>query len=378
MEPKLVALQQHSVAREGRLYVSLELSDKSWRVAASDGARVSEYTLRAGDGARLLEVLERARRRFGLSAQVPALSCYEAGREGFWLHRFLLAHGVSNYVVDAASIEVNRRARRAKTDRLDVRALLDKLIRYVSGERRLWSVLRVPSEQAEDERRVYRERERLLKERGAHRARMQSLLLLHNLRRVDIRPAGLGERLSALGVGPRLRAELEREAQRLRLVEFQLATIGKQSAVERSAPSGQTAQSKARALERLRAVGPVGAQVLVREVFGWRSFANRRELAASVGIVPSPYDSGDSSREQGISKAGNRRVRALMVELAWAWLRYQGQSALARWYARRFAHGGARLRRIGIVALARRLLIALWHYLEHAVIPEGAKLKGAH
>ena len=377
MEPRLVALQQESVAREGKLYVSLELSDKSWRVAASDGARVSEYTVSAGEGAKLLEVLERARRRFGLSAQVPALSCYEAGRDGFWLHRFLEAQGVRNHVVDAASIEVNRRARRAKTDRLDARALLAKLIRYVGGERRVWSVLRIPSEQAEDERRVYRERERLLKERGAHRARMQTLLVLHNLRRVDLRPAGLGGRLSALGVAPRLRVELEREAERLGLVEHQLGAIAKQSALERAETSSEPARAQVRALERLRAVGPIGAAVLVREVFGWRSFANRRELAGSVGIVPSPYDSGESIHEQGISKAGNRRVRSLLVELAWGWLRYQPESALARWYAQRFAHGGARLRRIGIVALARRLLIALWHYLEHGVIPQGASLKGA-
>jgi transposase len=374
MEPRLVALQQHSVAREGRLYVSLELSDKSWRVAASEGTRVSEYTLSAGDGARLLEVLERARRRFGLGAQALVMSCYEAGRDGFWLHRFLGAQGVCSHVVDAASIEVNRRARRAKTDRLDARALLRLLIRYDSGERRVWSVLRVPSEQAEDERRVYRERERLLKERGAHRTRMQSPLLLHNLRRVDVRPAGLGERLSALGVAPRLRAELEREAQRLALVEHQLALIGAEQSAERAQHS-LAAQAKSRALMRLRAVGPIGAEVLVRELFGWRRFANRRELAASVGIVPTPYSSGESDHEQGINKAGNRRVRSLIVELAWSWLRYQGQSALALWYARRFAHGGARLRRIGIVALARRLLIALWHYLEHGLIPAGAKLK---
>jgi transposase len=382
MEPGLVALQGQSVAREGKLYVSLELSDKSWRVAASDGARVSEYTVSAGDGAKLLEVLERARRRFGLGPRAVVVSCYEAGRDGFWLHRFLSSRGVRNHIVDAASIEVNRRARRAKTDRLDARALLGLLMRYESGERRVWSVLRVPSEQAEDERRVYRERERLIKERGAHRARMQSLLLLHNLRRVDVRSAGLGERLAGLGVAPCLRAELEREAERLALVERQLALIAAKprcaevpAAEQHRDELPSAAAAKSRALERLRAVGPIGAEVLVREVFGWRRFANRRELAASVGIVPTPYSSGESSHEQGISKAGNRRVRSLMVELAWAWLRYQPESALARWYARRFAHGGARLRRIGIVALARRLLIALWHYLEHGLIPEAAKLK---
>lgn len=372
MEPKLVALQEHSVAREGKLYVSLELSDRSWRVAASEGARVSEYTVSAGEATKLLEVLERARRRFALGPRAVVVSCYEAGRDGFWLHRFLGAQGVRNYIVDAASIEVNRRARRAKTDRLDARALLGLLIRYESGERRVWSVLRVPSAQAEDERRVYRERERLIKERGAHHTRMQSLLLLHNLRRVNVRAAGLGERLAGLGVAPCLRAELEREAERLALVERQLALI---AAEQRCAEVPSAAAAKSRALERLRAVGPIGAEVLVREVFGWRTFANRRELAASVGIVPTPYSSGESSHEQGISKAGNRRVRTLLVELAWSWLRYQPESVLARWYARRFAHGGARLRRIGIVALARRLLIALWHYLEHGLIPEGARLK---
>jgi len=130
-------------------------------------------------------------------------------------------------------------------------------------------------------------------------------------------------------------------------------------------------------LTRLRAIGAKGAWVLVKEMFGWRTFANRRELAGSLGLVPTPYASGDSQLEQGISKAGNRRVRGLLVELAWGWLRLQPSSALAQWFDRRFASGGKRLRRIGIVALARRLAIALWRYLKNGEIPAGAQLKPA-
>lgn len=376
---KPVALQETSVTRVEKLFVSLELSDTKWHVAASDGARVSEYAVPAGDGAALLRVFERARDRFGLDKDLPIVSCYEAGRDGFWLHRFLERHGVANRVVDAASIEVNRRQRRAKTDRLDARKLLSMLIRFEAGERRLWAVLRVPREQDEDERRPHRERERLLKERGAHAARIKSLLVLHNVRLKRIGGAGWAERLRALELPVHLRAELEREAERLGLVEHQIGLLERKQAqrlaAARKVPVPQALWAKQRALQRLAAVGPIGAAVLVTELFGWREFNNRRELAGAVGLGSSPYRSGQLAHDQGISKAGNRRVRALLVELAWGWLRYQPASAIAQWFARRFGSGGARLRRIGIVALARRLLIALWRFVEHGVIPQGAKLK---
>lgn len=380
MKPSLAAPQETSVTPAQRLFVSLELGDAKWHVVTGDGGtRVSEYVVSAGDTGRLLALIERAKGRFGLDKDALVVSCYEAGRDGFWLHRFLERNGVRNHVVDAASIEVNRRQRRAKTDRLDGRKLLSMLVRFESGEKGLWAVLRVPSEAEEDARRPHRERERLVKERRAHLVRIKSLLVLHNVRLKRIGGTGWAERLKALGLPARLREELVREAERLALVDRQIGQLEREQAKAlQQPPSAQDhGLVKQRRLQRLRGLGAIGAWVLVRELFGWRTFANRRQLAGSVGLGSSPYRSGSLERDQGISKAGNPRVRTLMVELAWSWLRYQPESLLSKWYAQRFAPGSGRSRRIGIVALARRLLIALWRYLEHGVIPEGAKLKAA-
>jgi transposase len=372
-----VALQETSVTRTTPLLVSLELDSKRWRVTMTDGStRVSEYKVDAGDGAALLGVIERGRARFGLAKDATVLSCYEAGRDGFWLHRFLMANGVRNHVVDAASMEVNRRRRRAKTDRIDGRKLLTNLARFVAGEKKPWSVVRVPSEAEEDARRPHRERERLVKERRAHVSRMKDLLVMHNVRLKRVSGPGWQQQLAALGLPLSLRAELERETERLALVERQIAQLQREHAEELK-PSNDEACAKQQRLQRLRAVGKVGAWTLVRELFGWRTFNNRRELAGSVGLCGSPYNSGTMERDQGISKAGNPRIRTLMVELAWQWLRWQADSALSRWYMERFGRSGGRSRRIGIVALARRLLIALWRFVEHGVIPQGAKLKAA-
>jgi transposase len=380
MEPKLVALQDTSVTPSPYLFVSLELCNKKWHASASDwGTRICEHTVEAGDGQALLGVVERARTRLHLGKDVPIVSCYEAGRDGFWLHRFLEAHGIRNHVIDSASIEVNRRQRRAKTDRLDGRKLLSMLVRFVGGEKKVWALLRVPTEAQEDERRPHRERARLVGERGQHVARIKSLLVLHNVRFKRIPGRSWIGRLKALTLPPRLQAELERETERLALVERQLAQLEREQA-ERLAPAHpqceDSAVTKQRQLQQLRGLGKVGPWVLARELFGWRTFNNRRELAGSVGLGSSPYRSGSLEHDQGISKAGNGRVRTLMVELAWSWLRYQPGSALSKWYLERFGSGG-RSRRIGIVALARRLLIALWRFVEHGVIPQGAKLKAA-
>jgi transposase len=377
MEPSLVALQGTSVTRTAKLFVSLELADKKWRVAASDGGtRVSQYTVSAGDGSGLLAVIERARTRFGLRRDAAVLSCYEAGRDGFWLHRFLIAKGICNHVVDAASIEVNRRQRRAKTDRLDGAKLLSMLMRFDSGEKKVWSVLRVPTEAEEDARRPHRERARLVKERGAHIVRIKSLLVMHSVRLKRVGGQGWEQRLRGLGLPARLRQELEREAERLALVNRQVARLEREH-TKALTTSNDEASAKQLRLQRLRGVGLIGAWVLARELFGWRTFNNRRQLAGSIGLGASPYNSGTVERDQGISKAGNPRVRTLMIELAWSWLRFQGDSALANWYVERFGRGSGRSRRIGIVALARRLLIALWRFVEHGLIPQGAKLKPA-
>jgi transposase len=247
------------------------------------------------------------------------------------------------------------------------------LVRHHAGEH-VWSVLREPSPEDEDARRVHRELQRLTQERIAHTNRIGSLLVLHNLRPGIV----IGGR-DWLGwwdrhrdqVPSQLRAEIEREGARLKLVREQVRMVE----AARCKELAEGKQPLVAHLTRLRAIGPKGAWVLVKEVFGWRHFANRRELAGSLGLVPTPYASGSSEIEQGISKAGNRRVRGLLVELAWSWVRLQPGSALAQWFNRRFAGAGKRMRRVGIVALARRLAIALWRYLQDGEIPAGAHLK---
>jgi len=357
--------------------MALELSDAKWLVYLGDGRRApSHYAVQAGDLQRLLEVIGKAKARCGLVGKVLVHSCYEAGRDGFWLHRWLVEQGIENLVVDSASIEVNRRRRRAKTDHLDGAKLLAMLMRYHAGERRVWSVLRVPTPQEEDARRAHRELERLSAERTAHSNRIGSLLVLQGVRAKNIGGRGWQGWLEQHGaeLTPCLRAEIERESARLALVKAQIKMIEDRRGEEIKAGLHlQVAQ-----LERLRAIGQASAWLLSKEVFGWRTFRNRREVAGCLGLTPTPYDSGDSQTEQGISKAGNRRARWLLVELAWAWLRYQPNSALSQWFNRRFAPGGKRLRRVGIVALARRLAIALWRYLQHGELPMGAELKACH
>jgi transposase len=356
------------------LYVAFELGEKSWKLSLSDGGHSpSRYTVAAGDTAAVRECIAKAKTRCALAPEAGVHSCYEAGRDGFWLHRWLIAQGTDSIVVDSSSIEVNRRARRAKTDRLDGDKLLTMLMRYRAGERRVWSVVRVPTAEQEDSRRAHRELGRLVQERTAHISRIRALLVLQNLRVKYV-----GGRLwqgwwsrHAPGLLPGVRAEIERESERLSLAQRQIRII---EAQQRQAVAADTEPQVAR-LARLRAIGIGSGWVLVKELFGWRRFRNRREVAGCLGIAPSPYASGESETEQGISKAGNRRSRTLMVELAWCWLRHQPESALSQWFTCRFAGGGKRLRRIGIVALARRLAIALWRYLEDGLIPDGAKLK---
>jgi transposase len=367
-------LQPVDGATQGELYVSFELGDKKWKVTAGDG-RVgpSQYSVDAGDKEAVLNCLRKAKERCKLGPQAKVHSCYEAGRDGWWLHRWLIEQGIDNIVVDAASIEVNRRARRAKTDRLDGFKLQAMLRRHHGGER-VWSVLREPTAEQEDARRRDRELLRLGKERTQHSNRIRSLLVLHNQRpQIVIGGRDWAAWWDAQGAQllEHQRAEIEREIARLTLIKQQVKVL--EAAQQKEVEAGR--QPIVAQLMRLRAIGIKGAWLLDKELFGWRRFANRRELASSLGLVPTPYDSGDRQVEQGISKAGNKRVRALLVELAWAWLRLQPDSALTQWFNRRFAAGGKRMRRVGIVALARRLAIALWRYLQHGEIPAGAVLK---
>jgi transposase len=376
-----VALQSKDNAGEQKLYMAMELSDKQWKLVFSDGGEKRRHeTMEAGHRMELVEAIRKAKEKFGLSPEVGMVSCYEAGRDGFWLHRYLVSLGIENQVVDSSSIETNRRKRRAKTDRIDGVKLLTMLMRYWGGERGLWSVVRVPNVEDEEGRRLHRELASLNKERTRHRNRIRGLLVAQGLR---LEPKGdFLQRLEALTLWDgaplplELKGELEREYQRLSLVEAQRRALEK-TRKSRLRQADTASVQRVVQLMGLRAIGPNCAWLLVMEFFAWRGFRNRRQLGACAGLTGTPYDSGSSKRDQGISKAGNRRVRTMMVEIAWLWLRYQPNSKLSHWFRERFAGGGARMRRVGIVALARRLLVALWRYLEDGVLPEGAELKAA-
>lgn len=366
--------------RQPTLYVAFELGWSEWKLAFGVGAGVPAR-LRA-IGARQLGMLDeeirKAKLRFGLPAEAPVVSCYEAGRDGFWLHRYLLSRGIDNVVVDSASIEVNRRSRRAKSDRLDAAKLLSQLLRYHAGEYRVWSVVVVPSEADEDKRQMHRELMELKAERTEHVNRIKGLLAGCGLVVREINATFL-ETLSQLrtwneqAVPPELERRLRREYARWQLLDTQIEELSRER-VQRIRRSPAKEMGKVRQLLQVAGVGQNSAWLLVHELFGWRRFANRRQLGALAGLAPSPYQSGSSNHEQGISKAGNPRLRAMLVEISWGWLRWQPNSALTRWYQERFGRGTSRYRRVGIVALARKLLVALWRYVETGEIPQGAEL----
>ena len=379
MEPETTC-KVNDTTEKRRLYMALELSEKEWKLGFSVGPGQAPRlrSVPARDVGKLKEEIHLARMRFGLGEEVEVVSCYEAGRDGFWLHRYLEAEGVRNLVVDSASIEVSRRFRRVKTDGMDVGKLLGMLMRYYLGEKKVWSVVRVPSVKAEDERQLHREMLSLTKERTRHINRMKGLLAGQGVV-MEIGPGfmeALGEvRLwDGSGMPGRLRKRLEREYERMGLLKEQIGQLEKERE-EVLCTSQEEAVEQVRQLLRLKGIGMNSAWLYVMEFFAWRGFRNRREVGALAGLTPTPYQSGESSKECGISKAGNRPVRGMAIEIAWAWLRYQPESALSLWYNQRFAEGSSRVRRIGIVALARKLLIELWKYLETGAVPEGAYLK---
>ena len=371
---------QNKYSMEPRLYVAFELSNKQWKLGSTIGLGQAPRlrTITAGDLPQVRDEIDRAKRRFGLAEKAGGVSCYEAGRDGFWLHRYLVNEGIENIIVDSASLEVNRRKRKVKTDRVDARKLLTMLIRYHNGEPKVWHVVRVPTLQQEDGRQLHRELASLKGERTQHINRIKGLLVSQGVR-LEIKK-DFPEQVSAakLWEGSPLpsgmKARVLREFARIQLVNQHIKVLeAEQRRIIRTAADPQT--EMIRQLLTLRGIGPTSAWLFVREFFGWRQFRNRREVGALAGLTPTPYQSGDSYREQGIDKAGNCHVRAIAVEIAWAWLRLQPNSALSQWYQERFGHGNSRLRRIGIVALARKLLIALWRYLETGEVPEGAVLK---
>jgi transposase len=360
------------------LYVACELSTKEWLLTMSasvDGRRV-RARVAPGDRGALERALRAGRARCGLGADAPVRSCYEAGREGFWPHRLLTLLGVTNLVVDSSSIEVTRRARQAKTDRLDGDKLLRMLLRYWSGERKLWHVVQVPTREVEDARQASRALTTLTAERTRYRNRIHGLLALHGVRRVAI-DARFAERVAAVRdwAGALLPAGVQsRLLQTWRVLRSVEAERDAARRHERQQVRATAAPTVTQRLVGLRGIAARTATVLADELFA-RALRNRRQVGALTGLVSAPYASGTRRIDQGLSRSGIPAIRRVAVEIAWTWLRYQPGSALSQWYQRRFGGGGAVTRRIGIVALARRLMIALWRYVTDDVIPAGALLK---
>lgn len=359
------------------LYMALELAGKEWKLALTDGScarpRRRKIAAASAQSAIPMEV-QLAKAKLGLGEDAEVRTVYEAGWDGFWVHRMLAGLGYRNVVIDPTSLRVDRRKRQAKTDRLDAEKMVAELVRHHRGEK-VWRVVRVPSVADEDARQRHREREVLKKQRVALGNRIRGLLQTQGTPKpggvVDVKEL---RRWDGEALPPQLAAQIERLQERLQVATRQLQEIEKEMKTEAAAGTNR-ASEQARRLAELRSVSARTGLVLATEIFSWRQIENRRQLGALVGLVGTPYDSGGSQREQGISKAGNPRLRALLIELAWLWLRYQPESALSRWYQNRFSNGPKRTRRIGIVALARKLLIAFWRYLEHGVVPDGAVLR---
>ncbi len=362
------------------LYLAFELSQKRWKLGftVSLGGEPWKRTVEAGDLVALDQAIQLAKRRLGLAERCRVMSCYEAGRDGFWLHRYLVSQGIENQVVDSASIEVKRRAKRVKTDRLDVAKLVRMLVRFDSGEQKVWSVVHVPSVAAEDQRHVHRELATLKADRTRHINRIKGLLATQGVSipvQTDFLARLEGVRLwDGSLLPPGLRGRLEQEYTCLQFVQQQILVLERERR-ELLRTSDEPYVAQVRQLLRLYGIGENSAWRFVVELFGWREFRNRRQIGGLLGLAPTPYQSGDEQRELGISKAGAGGVRGLSIEIAWGWLHHQPHSALSHWYRRRFGHGSKRIRKIGIVALARKLLIALWRYLEYGEIPAGARLK---
>ena len=370
----------------GTIFVAIELSQRSWLVTlhSPDKDKMSRHKLEGGDHAELLALVGRVRERAARAlGGVPAVvSCYEAGYDGFWLHRLLLAAGITNYVFDPSSIAVDQRARRVKTDRIDGERMLRTLMAYLRGEPRVVRIVRVPAAEQEDTRRASRERGRLIKEQTAHTSRIKALLRLlgmavGNPRRRDWLNWLAAQRdWQGQAVPPQMLGEIRHEHARLMLVRERLDELVQASAAADPTPAAVQMTERSELLLRLKCLGPAFATTLTSEVF-YKDFRNRREVASYFGLTPSPWQSGGIDRDQGISKAGNPRARCAAIELAWLWLRHQPDSALTQWFRQRTLNAGKRIKRTAIVALARKLMVALWRYLTTGLVPEGAALKAA-
>jgi transposase len=363
---------------ESTLYVAFELGKKEWKLAMTSGFGVAPWlrSVASGEWRGVERALAQGRTRFGLPAGAAVVSCYEAGRDGFWIHRALTQLGIRNRVVDSASIEVNRRARRAKTDRLDALKLVTMLVRVCWGERRVWSEVHVPTVAAEGARHVSRERTALTQEQTRLINQMRGWLATWGTPLPRGRTGAWWTRVrdwAGAALPLAVQARLARAEARRAVVQGQIAEL---EAQQQAAGTAAAPTSALRQLVRLKGVATTSASVLLDEGLVWRAFRNRRQIGGLLGFAPTPFDSGESMREQGISRAGNKRLQTISIQLAWNWVRWQPLSALTRWYREQFGTG-KRARRIGIVAVARKLVIALWRYVTTGAVPGGAILKVA-
>lgn len=375
------------------LHMAIELSSTTWKLAFADvvGRRPRVRSMEAGRMESLTAEIAAAKRAFRLEPDAPVISCYEAGRDGFWVHRCLVSMAIESHIVEPASIEVNRKKRRAKTDRIDAQKIVNALIRWKSGDQLACRMIRIPDPQDEDARNLNRELRTIKTEKTAHSNRIKSLLAAQGITRVTINRSfktlldaittADGRKLETM-LKDRLRREFERlklAVEQIRTLQMQQAEMMRRAAREIEAAEQQKWKARRQShlayqLNELCGIGPVTAWTLASEVFAWRDIANRRQLAALAGLTPTPYDSGNEEREQGISKSGRAELRTLMIEIAWGWLKFQPSSELARWYRAKFGDGTKRSRKIGIVALARKLLVSLGKYIRTGEVPKGAKL----
>jgi transposase len=370
----------------GAIFVSMELSRSLWLITSLSpgaGERMSKHSVRGGDVTGLLmrfaQLQERAQARTG---QVfPIIVIQEAGLDGFWIHRVLLSEGIESHVVDPASIATSRRQRRPKTDKIDGEALVRTLLAYKRGEPRVCAMVRAPTPDEEDRRRIGRERKTLIAERVQHVNRIKGLLFAQGIGDYEPLHRNRRERLDDLRTGDgrllpqHLKAQISRELDRLELLLDQIKAVEMERDV-RLAGTEDGVVPPSVMLLGLKGVGPEFAAILWSEGL-FRTFSNRRQVAAYAGLAPTPWKSGRVDREQGVSKAGNPRLRTTMIQLAWLWLRQQPASALSRWFQERIRRNGGRLKKPMIVALARKLLIALWKYVTTGVVIEGGLIKAA-
>ena len=380
--PELAAIRVNL----GAIFVSMELSRSTWLVTSlspGGGEKMSKHSVRSGDITGLLEQFARlrAKAQARTGTTFPVIVIQEAGLDGFWIHRVLENEGIESHVVDAASILISRRRRRAKTDRIDGETLVRTLLAYKRGEPRVCAMVEAPTPEEEDRRRICRERKTLVAERVEHANRIKGLLFAQGISGYEPLRRDRRRRLEELTTGDgrplpvHLKAQICRELDRLELLLGQLKAVE----AERDAllePESEAAPTPAQMLARLRGIGPEFAAVLWLEGL-FRSFRNRRQVAAYAGLAPTPWQSGSVDHEQGVSKSGNPRLRTTMIQLAWLWLRHQPKSALSLWFQERVKRNGGRMKKTMIVAIARKLLIALWKFSTSGVVIEGAVMKAA-